>query len=165
MTTLTDTVIRGSGHAGRTDGGMMQPIKRTQAMSAISIDTGLVPRRIGTWALQMVVAAMFFAAGATKLAAVPFEVQLFAQIGLGQWFRIVTGVVLVVGAVALVYPRLASIGGLWLGFAMCCGVVVNLAVLHISPAPPIILVLLNALIVYLRRDELASLLGTRLGRR
>ena len=87
-------------------------------MSVTSIDTGLGPRRnrrIGTWALQAVVAVVFLAAGMAKLAAVPFEVQSFAQIGLGQWFRIVTGVVQIVGAFALVYPRLASIGGLWLG--------------------------------------------------
>ena len=42
---------------------------------------------------------------------------------------------------------------------------VCLAVLHTNPAPAIILVLLNALIVYLRRDELASLAGSLLGRR
>jgi uncharacterized membrane protein YphA (DoxX/SURF4 family) len=81
-----------------------------------------LPLRIGTWTLQAVVAAAFFAAGAMKLAAVPSEVQLFAQIGLGQWFRIVTGVVQIVGAFALVYPGLASIGGLWLGFTMFCAV-------------------------------------------
>jgi putative oxidoreductase len=129
------------------------------------IDTALVPRRRVTRALEAVVAAAFFAAGATKLAAAPFEVQLFAQIGLGQWFRVVTGVVQIVGAFALVYPRLASIGGLWLGFTMLCAVVVNLAVVHTSPMPAIILGLLNALIVYLHRDELASLVGTPLGRR
>jgi hypothetical protein len=95
---------------------------------------------------------------------VPFEVQSFTQIGLGQWFRIVTGMVQIVGAFALVYPGLASIGGLWLGFNMFCAMVVCLAVLH-SPAPATILALLNALIVYLRRDELASLVGTLIGRR
>ena len=137
-------------------------------MSITSIDTGLVPRRtrrIGAWALQAVVAAVFFAAGMAKLAGVPFEVQSFAQIGLGQWFRIVTGMVQIVGAFALVYPGLASIGGLWLGFNMFCAVVVCLAVLHTNPATAIVLTLLNALIVYLRRDELASLAGTLLGRR
>jgi putative oxidoreductase len=108
---------------------------------------------------------MFFAAGATKLAAAPFEVQLFAQIGLGQWFRVVTGVVQIVGAFALVYPGLASIGGLWLGFTMFCAVLANLAVLHANPAPAIVLALLNALIVYLRRDELASMARTLLRRR
>jgi putative oxidoreductase len=38
-------------------------------------------------------------------------------------------------------------------------------VLHTSPAPAIVLGLLNALIVYLRRDELASIARTLLGRR
>jgi hypothetical protein len=61
----------------------------------------------------------------------------------------------IVGAFALVYPRLASIGDLWLGFTMFCAVVANLAVLHTSPVPAIVLGLLNGLIVYLRRDELA----------
>jgi putative oxidoreductase len=107
-----------------------------------SSDSRPVPRRIGIWILQGVVACAFFAAGATKLAAAPFEVQLFAQIGLGQWF-----------------------GGLWLGLTMFCAVVANLAVLHTSPAPAIVLGLLNALIVYLRRDELASIARTLLGRR
>ena len=137
-------------------------------MSVTSIDTGPVPHRtrsIGTWALQAVVAAVFFAAGMAKLTGVPFEVQSFAQIGLGQWFRIVTGMTQIVGAFALVYPGLALIGGLWLGFNMVCAVVVCLSVLHTNPAPAIILALLNALSVYLRRDQLASRAGTQLGRR
>jgi hypothetical protein len=108
---------------------------------------------------------VFFAAGMAKLVGVPFEVQSFAQIGLGQWFRIVTSLVQIVGAFALVYPGLAAIGGLWLGFNMFCAVVVCLVVLHTNPAPAIILTLLNALIVYLRRDERASLAGALLGRR
>jgi uncharacterized membrane protein YphA (DoxX/SURF4 family) len=78
------------------------------------------------WTLQAIVAAAFFAAGVAKLAGVPFMVQLFEQIGFGQWFRIVTGVVEIVGAVALVYPGLASIGGLWLGFTMVCAVAIHL---------------------------------------
>jgi putative oxidoreductase len=41
--------------------------------------------------------------------------------------------------------------------------VANLTVLHSNPAPAVVLMLLNALIVYLRRDELASLARTLLG--
>jgi putative oxidoreductase len=90
-------------------------------------------------------------------------VELFAQLGVGQWFRVVTGVIQIVGAFALVYPGLASIGGLWLGFTMFCAVVANLTVLHANPAAAVVLGLLNALIVYLRRDELASIARTLLG--
>jgi len=129
-------------------------------MSVTSIDTAPVSRRIGAWTLQGIVAAAFFAAGGAKLAGAPFMVQLFAQIGLGQWFRVATGVVEIIGAIALLYPRLASIGGLWLGGTMFFAVLTHLFVLHTSPTPAIVLGLLNALIVYLRRDELASFART-----
>jgi putative oxidoreductase len=85
-------------------------------------------------------------------------VDLFAQIGLGQWFRVVTGVVEVTGAVALLVPGLASIGALWLGGTMVGAVATHVFVLHTSPVPAIVLGLLNAVLVYLRRDELIALL-------
>ena len=115
------------------------------------------PRRLGTRALQVVVAVAFFAAGAAKLAGIPVMIQIFDQIGVGQWFRIVTGVVEIVGAFALLYPGIAAIGGLWLGFTMVCAVAIHVFVLHSSPAPAAVLLALNALIVYLRRDELVTL--------
>ena len=127
-------------------------------MSVSSIKSTHAPRRVGSWILQGVVATAFFAAGAAKLAGAADMVQLFDQIGVGQWFRYATGLVEVIGALALIYPGLASIGGLWLGGTMFFGVLTHLFVLHTSPVPAIVLGLLNALIVYLRRSELASLL-------
>jgi putative oxidoreductase len=127
-------------------------------MSAVSISSARSTRRTGAWTLQGIVAAAFVAAGFAKLAGVPFMVDLFAQIGLGQWFRVVTGVVEVTGAVALLVPGLASIGALWLGGTMVGAVATHLFVLHTSPVPAIVLGLLNAVVVYLRRDELIALL-------
>jgi putative oxidoreductase len=126
-------------------------------MSVTSITSASVPRRrIGTWVLQGIVATAFFAAGAAKLAGAAYMVQLFEQIGLGQWFRYVTGVVEVVGALALIAPGLVWFGGLWLGGTMFFAVLTHVFVLHTSPVPAIVLGVLNVLIVYLRRDELAS---------
>ena len=128
-------------------------------MSATSTIHSVRPaRRVGAWALQGIVAAAFLAAGYAKLAGVPFMVDLFEQIGLGQWFRVATAVVEVTGAVALLVPGLASIGALWLGFTMVCAVATHVFVLHTSPVPAIVLGILNALVVYLRRDELVALL-------
>jgi len=127
-------------------------------MSAASIQSVRPTRRIFAWTLQSVIAAAFLAAGLAKLAGVPFMVDLFAQIGLGQWFRVVTGVVEVTGAVALLIPGLASIGALWLGATMVGGVATHLFVLHTSPVPAIVLGLLNVVVVYLRRYELVALL-------
>ena len=127
-------------------------------MSAVSIQSSRPSRRIGAWTLQGIIAAAFLAAGAAKLAGIPFMVDLFAQIGLGQWFRVVTGVVEIAGAVALLVPGLASLGALWLGGTMVGAVATHLFVLHTSPVPANVLGVLNALVVYLRRDELAALL-------
>jgi putative oxidoreductase len=127
-------------------------------MSVTSIQSIRPTHRIGAWTLQGILAAAFLAAGFAKLAGVPFMVDLFAQIGLGQWFRIVTGAVEVAGAVALLVPGLASIGALWLAFTMVGAVATHVFVLHTSPAPAIVLGVLNALVVHLRRDELVALL-------
>jgi putative oxidoreductase len=127
-------------------------------MSATSIQSVRPTRRIGAWTLQGIIAAAFLAAGVAKLAGVPFMVDLFAQIGLGQWFRTLTGAVEVIGAFALLVPGLASVGALWLGGTMVGAVATHLFVLHTSPVPAIVLGLLNAVVVYLRRDELIALL-------
>ena len=130
-------------------------------MSEASIQTIRRTLRIGAWTLQGIIAAAFLAAGFAKLAGVPFMVELFEQLGLGQWFRVATGVVEVTGAVALLIPGLASIGALWLGGTMVGAVTTHLFVLHTSPAPAIVLGLLNAVVVYLRRDELVALLRVK----
>jgi uncharacterized membrane protein YphA (DoxX/SURF4 family) len=47
-----------------------------------------------SWGLRILPAVVFFAAGVAKIVGVPMLVQSFAQIGLGQWFRFVTAVVM-----------------------------------------------------------------------
>src|SRR4051794_20414690 len=46
-----------------------------------------------SWTLRLIAAAAFLAAGAAKLAGVPMMIEVFDHIGIGQWFRIVTGVI------------------------------------------------------------------------
>jgi putative oxidoreductase len=128
-------------------------------MSTTSIQLDRPTRRIGAWTLQVILAAPFAAAGSAKLAGVPYMVELFDQVGIGQWFRLATGIVEIAGAIALVFPGLASIGAAWLGTTMVFAVATHLFILHTSPVPAIVLGLLNALVVYLRRDELVALLN------
>src|SRR2546422_1931200 len=87
-------------------------------------------RVVGAWIVQGLLAAAFLAAGGAKLAGVPMMVQIFDQIGMGQWFRIVTGLVEVIGAVALVVPGFAALGAAWLGATMFFAVLTHLFVLH-----------------------------------
>jgi uncharacterized membrane protein YphA (DoxX/SURF4 family) len=65
-------------------------------------------------------AAVFLAAAAAKLTGYPMMVSEFNTIGLGQWFRIFTGVVEVAGALMLLWPATAFLGALTL-LAVCAG--------------------------------------------
>jgi uncharacterized membrane protein YphA (DoxX/SURF4 family) len=116
-------------------------------------------RVVGAWILQGLLAAAFLAAGGAKLAGVPMMVQIFDQIGMGQWFRVVTGLVEVAGAVALLVPGLAALGAAWLGATMFFAVVTHLFILHSSAVPALILLTLNVLVVWLRRDQLVAVLA------
>src|ERR1700756_2852473 len=104
-------------------------------MSAVSVQHDRPTRRIGAWTLQVILAAAFLAAGSAKLAGVPFMVELFDQIGVGQWFRVVPGVMEVSGAVALVVPGVAALAALWLGTPMVFAVATHVFILHTSPVP------------------------------
>jgi uncharacterized membrane protein YphA (DoxX/SURF4 family) len=114
---------------------------------------------VGAWIVQGLLAAAFLAAGGAKLAGVPMMVQIFDQIGMGQWFRIVTGLVEVIGAVALVVPGFAALGAAWLGATMFFAVLTHLFILHSSAMPAFILLALNILVVWLRRDQLVAVLA------
>jgi putative oxidoreductase len=63
-------------------------------------------KMIALWVLRVVVSLAFLAAGGSKLAGAPAMVAMFAKIGFGQWFRILTGLLEVAGPLA--YSCLAS---------------------------------------------------------
>jgi putative oxidoreductase len=63
-----------------------------------------------SWILRLAVAAVFLSLGAAKFEADSMWVELFNQIGLGQWFRYLTGALQLTGAVLVVVPRTFLIG-------------------------------------------------------
>jgi uncharacterized membrane protein YphA (DoxX/SURF4 family) len=117
-------------------------------------------RIVAAWIAQILLAAAFLAAGGAKLAGLPMMVQIFDQMGIGQWFRIVTGVVEVVGAVALLVPGFAALGAAWLGTTMFFAVLTHFFIFHTSAMPALVLLALNVLVVWLRRDQLVAVLDS-----
>ena len=101
-----------------------------------------------TWGVRILLALAFGAAGISKLAGVPQMVAVFDAVGFGQWFRYLTGVVEIAGAVLILVPRTAFFGGLWLGGTMVGAVATHLLLIGGSPIPAIVLGLLCALVVY-----------------
>jgi putative oxidoreductase len=56
-------------------------------------------------------------------------VQMFERIGLGQWFRIFTGVVQVSGGVLMLWPRARTAGAALLACTMVGAIIVDLFII------------------------------------
>ena len=103
------------------------------------------------WTLQVLAALMFLFAGTSKLAGAPMMVQLFGAIGIGQWFRYVTGAIEVVGAVLLLVPSLARFAALALAVTMVGAILTHLFIVGGNPTAPILLLAATATIAWGRR--------------
>jgi uncharacterized membrane protein YphA (DoxX/SURF4 family) len=88
-------------------------------------------------------------------------VQIFDHIGIGQWFRYVTGAVEVTGGILLLVPSLAAFGGLLLAVTMACAVFTHLAVIGGSPVPATMLLGITATITWFRRDSLGAIVASQ----
>jgi len=98
---------------------------------------------------------MFLFVGGLKLTGAPELVALFDAIGVGQWFRYVTGAIEVVSAVALLVPSLAPFGALLLIPTMVGAISTHLFIVGGSPVPAIVLLIGSLAIAWARRDQLA----------
>jgi hypothetical protein len=101
----------------------------------------------------------FVGAGGGKLAGVDMMVATFDQIGLGQWFRYLTGIVEIAGAVLLWLPGRQVVGAGLLGATMVGAVLIHLPVLGPSAVPAIVLGLIAACVLYIHRAQIPAYLG------
>src|SRR5438132_11238366 len=113
-------------------------------------------RRITVWILTIVAAAMFLLAGSLKLAGVPMEVELFAAIGIGQWFRLLTGTLEIGGALLLLVPVTATFGALLLAVVMIGAIVTHLFIIGGSPLLPMALLAITIAVAYMRQERISS---------
>jgi putative oxidoreductase len=124
----------------------------------LSVRRGLTGR-IALWALQAALAGMFLFVGGAKLAGTPAMLGLFEAIGIGQWFRYVTGTVEVVSALALLVPSLAPFGAALLVPTMAAAVATHLFVVGGSAAPATVLLFGTLVVAWARRDQLSAALS------
>ena len=117
------------------------------------------PKNIALWAIQVGVAGMFFMVGEKKLAGDPQLVQLFQAIGFGQWFRYLTGSLEIIGAILLLVPALAGVGGLLLTGVMAGAVATHLFIVGGNPMMAGVLLLASAFIAWSRRATLFGLIA------
>jgi putative oxidoreductase len=115
--------------------------------------------------LEVLLGLMFLMAGIMKIGGAKMHVENFKKWGMPQWFRVVTGLVELVGAVAMIIgiwePSWAAWAGLWLGFTMLVGVGVHIRIK--DPAKQsiaaVVLLILSAVVVIIHSPELANFPG------
>ncbi|KZB86890.1 DoxX family protein [Amycolatopsis regifaucium] len=114
---------------------------------------------IALWIVRVALAAEFLYSGYLLFAGGHTE-QTFAEIGLGQWLRYVTGVLEVGGAVGLLIPRLGGPAALLLAGVMVGASVTELFILTGGgPVLPLILLIACATLAWFRQDQTRALLG------
>jgi uncharacterized membrane protein YphA (DoxX/SURF4 family) len=138
--------------------------------SGISSSRDVAPvtrrRRVGRralTALRVLLAIEFAGAGLMKLGGAESMVTLFADIGAGQWFRYVVGVLELAGAIGLLIPLVAGMAALGLAALMTGALMTRAVVLGGIPGIEVVFLIATAGIAYDRRAEIRSL-ATRLAR-
>ena len=98
------------------------------------------------------------ASAAPKFWGDPYAVQVFTEIGAGQWFRYFIGAVELAGGIGLIVPRLAGPAAVGL-MALMIGASYTQAVVLDEPAmvtTPAIIFVLVAVIAWGRRDTISA---------
>jgi putative oxidoreductase len=111
--------------------------------SQIMVDKGL-------WALQILLALVFLTSGSLKLIGAEPVVAIFEKIGIGQWFRLLTGSIEVISAVLLLIPRFARLGALSIITTMTGAILTHLLVIGGNPAGAVVMMSLAIIIAWKR---------------
>jgi uncharacterized membrane protein YphA (DoxX/SURF4 family) len=126
----------------------MRNTKTTSDILPAPVATRRRALTITLWVLQLLVAFSFAGAGWLKISGAPVMVDMFATIGVGQWFRVVVGALEIAGAIGLLIPRIAGLAALGLCGLMVGAIATNLFILNADPWIPIGLLLMCALIAW-----------------
>jgi putative oxidoreductase len=118
------------------------------------------PATIALWTLQVLLGLMFIVgSGAPKLFGEAYAVQIFEDLGTGQWLRVVVGLLEVAGGIGLLVPRLAGLAASCL-VALMVGATVS-QLFFLSEGfwyTPVILGVLLGVVAWVRRAEIPRVL-------
>jgi uncharacterized membrane protein YphA (DoxX/SURF4 family) len=109
---------------------------------------------VAAWVLAVLLALAMAGAGLAKLGGDAAMVEMFDDIGAGQWMRWMVGGLELAGAVGLLVPRLRAWAALGLVLLLAGATVTNIAVLHANTAASVAFAALALAVLVLRRGEL-----------
>src|SRR5262249_5112356 len=106
------------------------------------------------WVVQVLGAVLFFLAGFATLSGDEQMVETFAAIGIGQWFRYVTGLIEVASAILLLIPALSGIIAVVAVPMMIVVVLTQLLIIGGSPVLPFGLLIITSIVPGAERKQL-----------
>ncbi|MEU9189715.1 DoxX family protein [Streptomyces sp. NPDC048484] len=114
---------------------------------------------ISLWVLQITLGALFVVNfGPGKLLGSEESVEIFADIGVGQWLRYSTGILEVAGGLGLLVPRLSGLAALGLVGVMAGAVITDVFIVDESPIAPLTFMVIAGVIAWFRRDRSLALI-------
>jgi putative oxidoreductase len=112
--------------------------------------------KYGLLTIKALLTFAFVTAGGAKLLGAEMMVQTFEAVGVGQWFRYVTGIIEIGGA-ALLWARGREVFGAGLLLCAMIGAVLShFFILGPSAVPALALGVLAAAVVFTHRDQISA---------
>lgn len=114
------------------------------------------PATVALWTLQVLLGLMFVVgSGVPKLLGDAYAIQIFADLGAGQWLRFAVGVLEIAGGIGLLVPRLAGLAAACLAALMVGATGAQLFFLSEGYwYTPVILGVLLGVVAWVRRGEI-----------
>ncbi|MEU1969706.1 DoxX family protein [Micromonospora sediminicola] len=124
--------------------------------TAMSAHPGTTSKAVNItgWVLQVVLALLIAPGGLLKLIGDQAMVDLFSDIGAGQWLRYFVGICELAGGIGLLVPKVRALAAVGLFLLLVGATITNLFIIDESPVLSSLLAVVAAVIVYLRRHEL-----------
>lgn len=119
---------------------------------------------ITSFVLQVILVVLFISVSLQKIMGHQLQVDIFKNLKLPQWFRLVTGWVELVGVVGLIIGFWLSwvvvIAGVWLGITMLVGMIAHIRVKDplSKSTPAFVLLVISITLSVLNFSELQSIL-------
>lgn len=110
--------------------------------------------------LQSLLVLYYAFSGSAKIIGAKYWIDIFEQIKLPQWFRVVTGFVQIIGVILLIIgywnEGLIAWAGIWLGITMIFACFAHIRVKDSfgKTAPALMFAVLNIILVFLNIDHL-----------
>jgi uncharacterized membrane protein YphA (DoxX/SURF4 family) len=140
-------------------------VRRTTIVSAWSFEvlkvcrripgsTRVKPKQLAVRVLRVILGLFFVLDGVIKLTGISKTVQLFERIGWGQWFRYLTGsIVLVGGALILLRLRWTFLGAVLCACTVGTGALLYAFNLHRDPTLPAVITFFTVTLAVLAYSE------------